>query len=256
MLELHSATQLDGGSIDAHVETRGELRRPQHAQRVFAECAPINMLNHAGAQIDKPAVGVGNITRQHILIQRIHGEIAAAGSLFDAQRRIDLHFEVAVPLAYARLGTRKRHIDIVAEQFVDAERLANPHHGSEFAQNALELLPANPMDFDVEVFGLAPQNRIAHATAHEIRAPAPCRNRPSELSRTRNLGRVQALALSFDRSRHTQTSDLCVHSSSLRIIRKCAQDAKGRAAAKSHGAWRMRFAGFRQSSYFEAASQG
>ena len=59
-----------------HVETRRKLRRSQHAERIFGEGLRVNVSNNTMRQIVATAEVINDFARKHVLVKRVHGEVA------------------------------------------------------------------------------------------------------------------------------------------------------------------------------------
>ena len=71
-----AAAELCGFGSEREIETRRELHRPQHPQRILDE-GSARMPQHAGLQIALASVRIDQCSAKRIQRDRVHGEVAA-----------------------------------------------------------------------------------------------------------------------------------------------------------------------------------
>ena len=152
----------DGDGLRRGVESkpRDELHAAQHAERVFAELLG-DVPQHAVREVARAAVRVDQLVRERVVVDCVHGEVAAARRLGNRQERIGGDVESLVPEAALRLAARKGDVDVEVLDLEDAEGKSHEVKRVRLPEDALEVVRREAEHLDVHVLHVPSAQEVA-----------------------------------------------------------------------------------------------
>ncbi|MNI48262.1 hypothetical protein D3C73_1028200 [compost metagenome] len=166
----HGADRLARGRVDRAVELGGETHGAQHAHRVFAVTLDrvANDADLALFQVGHAIVVVDDFLVVRVVVQRVHGEVAALGVFFlRAEYVVAQDAAVLVGFLLFRGGRAEggRFDDFLAEHHVHQLEAAANDAGA--AKQRADLF-GRGVGGHVEILGLKAHDQVAHRAAHDI----------------------------------------------------------------------------------------
>ena len=160
---------------DAELQLGGEAHRAQHAHRVLGEAHRrlADHAQHALAQVLKPAGVVHHREIGDVVVQGVDGEVPPPGIALQVAIDVVAHQHalavgVGHLLAVLVLGLPAEggHLDDLAAE-VDVGEAEAAADETAVAEQAPHLLGTG-VGGDIEVLGVAAQQQVAHAAAHQV----------------------------------------------------------------------------------------
>lgn len=200
----HGADGLARGRVDGAVELGGEAHRAQHAHRVFA-VALGRVADHADLallQVGHAVVVVDDFLGVRIVVERVHGEVAARRVLgLRAEHVVAQDAAVLVGFLVFRGGRAEGGglDDLLAEHHVHQLEAAADDAGA--AEQRADLL-GRGVGGHVEVLGFQPDDQVAHGAADDIRVIAVLAQHLADLDgMARDVAAVDAVLVAGDAQR-------------------------------------------------------
>ena len=156
--------------IDRQLESRRELQRTEDTEGVIREGLRIHDSEDTEFEVLAALKGIEIFVGERIPANRVDGEVAASGGIFERHRRVALDREALVAAAGLRFAARQRHVD--GAELVDRERLANRLDAAEGLQQRQQRILRDAEDLHVEVFRWSLQEPIPGEAADAQRAAA------------------------------------------------------------------------------------
>ena len=160
--------RLLGVPIDGEVEPRGQCHRAQHSCGVLPEADDgiADRTDDPVAEVVQARHPIDDREGRDVVEERVHGEVAAEGVLLGGAEGV-VAADEGVALLRLGLAAEGRDLDHLATEAHVAQPEA-PAHDEAVAEQALHLGRVGRRA-DVEVLGLAPEQEVAHSSAHEER---------------------------------------------------------------------------------------
>ena len=125
------------------------------------------MAQHAALEVLHPAPGIERLAGQRIAVDGVDGEVAPRARLLERKERVALGAEGAVAEAKLGLTPRQGDVDVVAVDLEDAEGRAHEVERVVARKRRLQPVRRDAEALEVEVLGLAAEDFVADAAAHE-----------------------------------------------------------------------------------------
>ena len=165
------------GWRDAQVESRGELDGPQDADRVLAK-ADHRIADRADgppAQIFDATTPVEHLAPVQVIEERVHREIAPQRVFVRlAEDVIASDEQIVEDLAclflrrlHGRVTAERRYLDDFAAAEQDVREAKSSPDDAAVAEKTANVLRTR-ICCDVEILGLAAEQKVAHAAAHQV----------------------------------------------------------------------------------------
>ena len=175
------ATQGHRRRGDAEVEACGELHCPQDAQSVFGKLRR-SVTQDPGIEVALAMIRISESAAERVVENRVQGEVAAGGGVFERHRGIDRDGKILVPWSGGAFASGECDIDLIGVGFPDRKRFTDKRETPGCSQDGLELVAFEAEHFGVQVGTGFTAEGIANRSTHEPEAAARAIDIPGEFA--------------------------------------------------------------------------